>query len=95
MHVSSEALALLSRSIEVAGLDRDSVGIRLRSSRSLGGTTDVQVEFVEQAGEEDVPIFEGDIRIYADHRLLKSFPGGTVAVSSEHERVVVLPGPSA
>lgn len=94
MRVAPEAVALLLRSLRIAGLDPKHVGIRLRPSRSLGGSTDVQVEFVDEPAESDIPLLEGDIKLYADAALLERFGDGIVAVSSEHERVVVEQAPS-
>jgi hypothetical protein len=92
LEVTAEAREVLTRSLELAGVDPATGGIRLRAARALGGGTDVQVELAEgPEGDEKVVEIEG-LRLFVDPQLHEAVPNPVIAVEPQHETVVVRPG---
>ena len=91
VEVAPEAIEVLKRSLELAGLDPATHGVRLRTSRGLGGGTSIQVELAESplAGEETVEV--GGIKLFVDPEVLASVPDPLVTVEPQHETIVVRP----
>jgi hypothetical protein len=92
LHMTPEAKEVLTRSLELAGIDPSIGGIRLRAARGLGGGADVQVELADGPAEgEDIVEIEG-LRLFVDPNLDEAVPDPVVAVEPQHETVVVRPG---
>ncbi len=90
--MTAEAKVVLTRSLELAGIDPASGGIRLRTARVLGGGADVQVELADGPAEgEEVVEIEG-LRLFVDPGLVEAVPDPVIAVEPQHETVVVRPG---
>lgn len=88
--ITPEAVAVLKRSLEMAGPGGpQAAGVRLRSVRGLGGGSEIQVELAAGPNEgEDVVDAEG-VQIYVDPSVTELFPDAVVAVEPQHETVVV------
>ena len=93
IEVTEEAVAVLKRSFELAGIDPASGGVRLRVARGLGGGASVQVEFAAAANADEIVVEKQGIRIFAAPDLAAAVPNPVVAVEPQHDRVVVRPGP--
>lgn len=91
IEITSEAVGLLRRSLEMGGLDPALVSVRLRMTKSLGGGLDLQVEFVDTPGPDDVVIDEAGVRILLDPGLTELGPDMIVTVEPQHERIVLRP----
>ena len=92
LEVTHEAKEVLARSLELAGVDPATGGIRLRAARGLGGGTDVQIELADGPTEgEQVLEIEG-LRLFVDPRVTEAVPNPLIAVEHQHETVVVRPG---
>jgi Fe-S cluster assembly iron-binding protein IscA len=91
LEVTDEAVDVLKRSMSLAGLDPQTVAVRLRPAHGLGGGTDVQVEFAESAAENDVTIEAGGIRLFVDRALFEAIPDPLLVVEPQHETVAVRP----
>ena len=85
IHVTTEAIEVLKRSLELGGVDRGSGGVRLRAAHGLGGGVDVQVELAEG------PLDTDGIRLFIDPGLTEAIPDAVVAVEPQHDMVVVRP----
>lgn len=91
LQVTEEALGVLRRSIELAGLDSTSTGIRLRGSRGLGGGFDVQVELAREAAADEEKVTAGGLTFFVDPEIARVVPDPVVTVEPQHEVVVVRP----
>lgn len=91
--VTEEAVQVLTRSLELGGIDPVSGGVRLRGARGLGGGMDIQVELAEGPLEGEVVVQEGGIRLFVDPAIERAMPNPVVAVEPQHEIIVVRPGP--
>ncbi len=89
--VTEEAAEVLGRSLDLAGVDRTSGGIRLRGSTGLGGGFDVQVELAETPLEGEERVRCGDLNLFIDPSVTAAFPSAVVAVEPQHETIVVRP----
>ena len=95
LQMTPEAKEVLTRSLELAGIDPARGGIRLRAARGLGGGADVQVELADGPDEgEDIVEIEG-LRLFVDPGLDDAVPDPVIAVEPQHETVVVRPGGGA
>jgi hypothetical protein len=91
MKITDEAIELLRRSLELAGIDPSSGGARLRGSRALGGGYDVQVELAEERlGDEEVVEVSG-VRLFVDPQVPKAIPNPVVTVDPQHDTIVIRP----
>ena len=95
IEVTDEAVEVLSRSLELGGIDRDSGGVRLRGARGLGGGFDVQVELADGPLEGETVIERAGVRIFVDPEISKAIPEAVVALEPQHEIVVVRPADPA
>lgn len=89
LEVTQEAVEMLSRSLELGGVDKRSGGARLRAARVLGGDIALQVELAAgpSAGEE---IIEKDrVRIFIDPTVVEAYPDGVVELDPEHDRIAI------
>jgi Fe-S cluster assembly iron-binding protein IscA len=89
--ITDEAVELLNRSLDMAGVDRSTGGVRLRVARALGGGVEVQVELAEALGSGDELVeFEG-VRLFVDPTLPAVVPDPVITVEPMHDQVVVRP----
>lgn len=91
--VTDEAVQVLTRSLELGGIDPASGGVRLRGARGLGGGMDIQVELAEGPLEGEAVVQEGGIRLFVDPEIERAMPNPVVAVEPQHEIIVVRPDP--
>ncbi|HEU4481168.1 MAG TPA: hypothetical protein VFS18_04720 [Actinomycetota bacterium] len=91
IEVTEEAIEILTRSLELAGVDRSSGGVRLRGARGLGGGFDVQVEMATTALEGERVLEEGGLRLFVDPDVEAAMPDAVLAVEPQHEIVVLRP----
>lgn len=90
--VTEEAIEVLSRSLQMAGIDPGSGGVRLRVARGLGGGGEVQVELAEGPVEGDEVVEAGGLRLFVDPSLPQLVPDPIVTVAPMHDHIVVRPG---
>lgn len=89
IQVTEEAAEVLRRSLDLAGIDGSTGGVRLRAAKSLGGGVLVMVEFAEEAAEgEQVEESQG-LRLFIEPGLHRLVPNPVVVLEPQHERVVV------
>ena len=93
IQVTDEAVTILRRSFELAGIDPAAGGVRLRVARGLGGGASVQIEFADAPAEGETVVETAGIRLFAQPDLDQVVPNPVVAVEPQHDRVVVRPGP--
>ena len=95
IEVTSEAAAVLQRSLELARIDPASGGgVRLRAAKALGGGADIQVELADGplAGEQ---VVERDgVRVFVDPSVTDIYPEAIVTLEPQHETIVVRPAPA-
>jgi Fe-S cluster assembly iron-binding protein IscA len=91
LQVTDEAVAVLTRSLELGGLDPGRAGFRLRLARGLGGGAGIQVELAEGPEPEEAVVEAGGIRLFVDPEVEQAIPEAVVAVEPQHEVVVVRP----
>jgi Fe-S cluster assembly iron-binding protein IscA len=91
IHVTTEAIEVLKRSLELGGVDRISGGVRLRAAHGLGGGVDVQIELAEGPLEGETTVDTDGIRLFIDPGLTEAIPDAVVAVEPQHDMVVVRP----
>ncbi len=91
IEVTPEAIEVLGRSFELAGIDPDTGGARLRTARGLGGGVSVQIEFASGPGPDEQVVEAGGIRLFVTPELFETVPDPVVAVEPQHDRVVVRP----
>lgn len=92
LRVTSEAAAVLKRSLEMASVDGSSeAGVRLRGAKGLGGGSEIQVELAAgPSSGEDLIRCDG-INIYVDRTVAELYPDAVVALEPQHETIVVRP----
>ena len=93
--VTEEAVDVLTRSLELGGIDPSRGGVRLRGARGLGGGMDIQVELADGPLEGEAVIEKGRIRLFVDPEIERAVPNPVVAVEPQHEIIVVRPEPPA
>ena len=91
IEVTEEAVELLKRSLDLAGLDPERNGVRLRGSRGLGGGFDVQVEMADEPLEGEDRVSCSGITFFIDPQVREAIPEAVVAVEPQHEILVVRP----
>jgi hypothetical protein len=91
MKITDEAVELLRRSLDLAGIDPSSGGARLRGSRALGGGYDVQVELAEEGLEDEEVVEVSGVRLFVDPEVPKSIPNPVVTVDPQHDTIVIRP----
>ncbi|MDQ3986978.1 MAG: hypothetical protein M3280_10860 [Actinomycetota bacterium] len=91
IEVTPEAIEVLRRSLEFAGMDASAGGVRLRGARGLGGGFDVQVELAEGPLQGEEEIERAGVRIFVDPEITRAIPEAVVALEPQHEIVVVRP----
>jgi Fe-S cluster assembly iron-binding protein IscA len=91
VHVTQEAVEVLSRSLELGNVDPSTGGVRLRAARGLGGGMDIQVELADGPREDESVLETGGIRLFIAPDVGEAMPDAVVAVEPQHELVVVRP----
>jgi hypothetical protein len=91
MEVTDDAVELLRRSLDLAGIDPTSGGVRLRGSRALGGGYDVQVELADQPLEDEDLIEVSGLRLFVDPEVTRAMPKSVVTVDPQHDTIVIRP----
>ncbi|HEX2240389.1 MAG TPA: hypothetical protein VHJ82_04535 [Actinomycetota bacterium] len=89
IQVTDEAAVVLRRSLELAGIDAATGGVRLRVAKSLGGGLDVMVEFADVPGDDEEVEEERGIRLFVHPDLRRVVADPIVVLEPQHERVVV------
>lgn len=92
IEVTDEAVVVLKRSLDLARIDPEQGGVRLRVARGLGGGASVQLEFADAPGPGETVVASGGIRLFVTPDLSEAVPNPVVAVEPQHDRVVVRPG---
>jgi Fe-S cluster assembly iron-binding protein IscA len=87
--VTEEAADVLKRSLELARIDPDTGGVRLRGARSLAGGVDLQVEFAEGPGDDEEILDTAGIRIFVDSSVSDVYPEAVLAVEPQHGTIVL------
>lgn len=75
---------MIRRSLELAGADPGEMGVRLRAA---GGA--VRPRFVRDGEPDDVAIVQDGIRIFIAPSILEGREDVEIAVTPEHEQLVV------
>jgi Fe-S cluster assembly iron-binding protein IscA len=86
VEVTPQARELIARSLELARHDPAEVGVRLR----LVGD-EVMPRFAPAPEATDEVVETEGVRVFVDARILAIAPDVVIAVSEEHERLVVRP----
>jgi Fe-S cluster assembly iron-binding protein IscA len=84
--ITSDAVDLVRRSLELAKLDPSTAAVRLRLA---GG--DVRPNFVTAPLPDDLVVESDGVRVFVDRRITDELPDFEIAVSAEHERLIVRP----
>jgi hypothetical protein len=87
--VTEEAADVLKRSLELARIDPDSGGVRLRGARSLAGGIDMQVELAEGPLQGEEILETAGVRIFLDRSVTDAYPEAVLAVEPQHGTIVV------
>ena len=88
--ITPEAIEVLRRSLELTDVGPGG-GVRLRGSKSLGGSFDIQVEFADGPLEGETSITKDGINIYVDPAVTSAYPEALVSLEPQHETIVVRP----
>ncbi len=91
IEITDEAVEVLGRSFELAGIDPATGGVSLRVARGLGGGASVQVEFAEAPEQGEQVIEASGIRLFVTADLEETIPDPVIAVEPQHERIEVRP----
>ena len=91
IEITDEAVDVLRRSLELAGLDPATTGVRLRAAHGLGGGVSIQLEFAADPDPGEELVETGGVRLFVPADLTETVPNPVVAVEPQHDRVVVRP----
>lgn len=91
LEVTPEAVEVLKRSLDLAGLDPATNGIRLRVARALGGGLQTQIELADAAATGEETVEAGGIKLFIAPEVFESVPDPVLAVEPQHETVVLRP----
>ncbi|MFN2526028.1 MAG: hypothetical protein ABR505_07160 [Actinomycetota bacterium] len=89
IQVTDEAADALRRSLDLAGIDQATGGVRLRAAKSLGGGLDVMIEFADRPSDDEQIEEEQGIRLFVHPELHSLVANPIVVLEPQHERVVV------
>lgn len=89
--VTDEAVELLTRSLQMGGVDLATGGARFRAAKGLGGGMDVQIELAEGPLEGESVIERGGVRLFIDPEVAGLYPDAVVTVEPQHDNVVLRP----
>ena len=87
LEVTPEAIEILKRSLNLAGLDPATHGIRLRTAKGLGGGLQTQMEFAEAAGPGEETIETDEVKLFIAPEDIESIPNPVLVMEPQHERV--------
>ncbi len=85
--LTAEAVEVIRRSLELAGADPAQMGVRLRVA---GGA--VRPRFAPAPEPDDVVVETDDVRVFVERSVAEAHPEVEIAVSAEHDTLVVRPG---
>jgi hypothetical protein len=91
MEITDEAVELLRRSLDLAGIDPSTGGARVRGSRALGGGYDVQIELADGRLEGEDVVEVSGVRLFVDPEVPRSIPNPVIAVDPQHDNLVIRP----
>lgn len=92
VRITTEAVAVLRRSLEMASVDGSTeAGIRLRGTKALGGGSEVQVELAAGPTEGEQRLRCEGVNVYVDPSVSELYPEAVVALEPQHETIVVRP----
>ena len=91
LEVTPEAIEVLKRSLDLAGLDPATHGIRLRTATGLGGGIQTQIELADGPSDGEETIEAGGISLFIAPGVLEAVTDPVLAVEPQHERVVLRP----
>jgi Fe-S cluster assembly iron-binding protein IscA len=91
MEITDEAVELLRKSLDLAGIDPSSGGVRLRGSRALGGGYDIQVELADERLDDEELVEVSGLRLFVDPEVARAMPKPVVTVDPQHDTIVIRP----
>lgn len=89
IEVTPEAIEVLKRSLDLAGLDPASNGIRLRAAHGLDGGVEIQIELADGAEEGEDTVAVDGIKLFVAPEVIEAVPDPVLTVEPQHETVVV------
>lgn len=90
VRITDEAVAVLKRSLDMAGVDRSAeAGVRLRGARRLGGGSEIQVELAAGPSPGETHVRCEGVNVYVDATVAEMYPDAVVALEPQHETIVV------
>jgi Fe-S cluster assembly iron-binding protein IscA len=89
LEITEEAAEMLSRSLELGGVDPQTGGIRLRGAHGLGRGFEVQVELADGPLEGEEIVEHNGLRVFIDPGVTRAFPDAIVALDPQHDTIVV------
>lgn len=84
VRITSEALDIVRRSLELAKLDPAEAGVRLREA---GGQ--VMPRFAREPEPTDEVVEADGLRLFVERQLVERYADAEIAVSDEHERLIL------
>ena len=94
IEVTDEAVEVVGRSLDLAGMSSEARGVRVRATRGLGGGLEFQVELADEPRPGDEVIERKGVRLYVDPGVAATMPEAVIAVEPQHETIVVRPAPA-
>ncbi|HWL66578.1 MAG TPA: hypothetical protein VNP73_11440 [Actinomycetota bacterium] len=91
IEVTPEAIEVLKRSLDLAGLSATESGIRLRTAHGLGGGVEIQVELADGPSEDERTIELDGLKLFVSPAVIEAVPDPVLTVEPQHETVVVRP----
>jgi hypothetical protein len=91
MEVTDDAVELLRRSLDLAGIDPSSGGVRLRGSRALGGGYDIQVELADERRDDEELVEVSGLRLFIEPEVARAMPNRVITVDPQHDTIVIRP----
>lgn len=91
IEVTEAAVEVLTRSLQMGGVDLATGGARLRAAKGLGGGMDVQIELAEGPLAGEAVMEESGVRLFVDPEVAGAYPDAVVTVEPQHDHVVLRP----
>jgi Fe-S cluster assembly iron-binding protein IscA len=91
LEVTTRAVEVLRRSLELGGIDPATGGIRLRKARGLGGGTSIQVELAEGPLESETVVEAEGVRLFVEPSALAGIDDPVVDVEPQHDKITLRP----
>ena len=89
--VTDEAIEVVRRSLQLAGVATAPRGARVRATKGLGGGLEFQVELADGPRPGDEVIERNGVTLFVDPRVSEAMPDAVIAVEPQHETIVVRP----